>query len=254
MPGGCADGRPCGQDSGQACRKRGEDRIRRQGTPWQAAPAAGEGPLPTDQVNLTDEESRIMPVAGGGFEQCDNAHAVVAEGSLLVVAADMAQADNGKQQLQPMLKALRAAARSGMAEGHRVAARSVLDDGGHNVTLVASRDHSVDWLRSSWDGHRVFQLNNAAGCLNDRDHVTHPDCGSHTLSQQGATRSQSRIASVRKSTLLMLVSVPATLCNTDPLHRAVAGYGSGLLQFDHDRLTLICRSWSNSWFERAIHV
>jgi transposase len=28
-----------------------------------------EGPLPTDQINLTDEASRIMPVAGGGFEQ-----------------------------------------------------------------------------------------------------------------------------------------------------------------------------------------
>ena len=42
-----------------------------------------EGPLPTDQVNLTDEESRIMPVAGGGFEQCYNAQAVVAAGSLL---------------------------------------------------------------------------------------------------------------------------------------------------------------------------
>ena len=28
-----------------------------------------EGPLPTDQVNLTDEDSRIMPVAGGGFER-----------------------------------------------------------------------------------------------------------------------------------------------------------------------------------------
>src|SRR3954466_6066395 len=26
-----------------------------------------EGPRPTDQVNLTDEQSRIMPVAGGGF-------------------------------------------------------------------------------------------------------------------------------------------------------------------------------------------
>src|SRR3954466_7279746 len=37
-----------------------------------------EGPLPTDQVNLTDEESRIMPVPGGGFEQCYNAQAVVA--------------------------------------------------------------------------------------------------------------------------------------------------------------------------------
>jgi hypothetical protein len=29
--------------------------------------------LPKDQINLTDEESRIMPVAGGGFEQCYNA-------------------------------------------------------------------------------------------------------------------------------------------------------------------------------------
>jgi hypothetical protein len=28
------------------------------------------GPLPSDQVNPTDEASRIMPVAGGGFEQC----------------------------------------------------------------------------------------------------------------------------------------------------------------------------------------
>ena len=28
-----------------------------------------EGPLPTDQVNLTDAELRIMPAAGGGFEQ-----------------------------------------------------------------------------------------------------------------------------------------------------------------------------------------
>jgi len=62
-----------------------------------------EGPLPTDQVNLTDEASRIMPVAGGGFEQCYNAQAVVAVGSLLVVAADVTQAPNDKQQLEPML-------------------------------------------------------------------------------------------------------------------------------------------------------
>lgn len=62
-----------------------------------------DGPLPTDQVNLTDEESRIMPVAGGGFEQCYNAQAVVAADSLLVVAADVVQAPNDKQQLEPML-------------------------------------------------------------------------------------------------------------------------------------------------------
>jgi len=62
-----------------------------------------EGPLATDQVNLTDEESRIMPVAGGGFEQCYNAQAAVAAGSLLVIAADVVQAPNDKQQLEPML-------------------------------------------------------------------------------------------------------------------------------------------------------
>jgi len=62
-----------------------------------------EGPLPTDQINLTDEESRIMPVSGGGFEQCYNAQAVVAQGSLLVVAGDVVQAPNDKQQLEPML-------------------------------------------------------------------------------------------------------------------------------------------------------
>jgi len=67
-----------------------------------------EGPLPTDQVNLTDAESRIMPVAGGGFEQCYNAQAVVAAGSLLVVAADVVQAPTDKRQLSPMLDKLAA--------------------------------------------------------------------------------------------------------------------------------------------------
>jgi transposase len=65
-----------------------------------------EGPLPRDQINLTDEDSRIMPVAGGGFEQCYNAQAAVAAGSLLVVAADVTQAPNDKEQIEPMLEAL----------------------------------------------------------------------------------------------------------------------------------------------------
>lgn len=62
-----------------------------------------EGPLPKDQINLTDEESRIMPVAGGGFEQCYNAQAAVAAGSLLVVAVTVTQAPNDKQQIEPIL-------------------------------------------------------------------------------------------------------------------------------------------------------
>lgn len=63
-----------------------------------------EGARPTDQINLTDEESRIMPVAGGGFEQCYNAQAVVAADSLLVIAAQVVQSPNDKQQIEPMLK------------------------------------------------------------------------------------------------------------------------------------------------------
>jgi hypothetical protein len=43
-----------------------------------------------------------MPVAGGGFEQCYNAQAVVTAGSLPVLATDVVQAPNDKQQLTPM--------------------------------------------------------------------------------------------------------------------------------------------------------
>jgi transposase len=67
-----------------------------------------EGPRPNDQINLTDEESRIMPVTGGGFDQCYNAQAAVAAGSLLVVASAVSQAPNDKQQLEPMLDKIEA--------------------------------------------------------------------------------------------------------------------------------------------------
>lgn len=68
-----------------------------------------------DQLNLTDEESRIIPVAGGGFEQAyapkevplgDNAQAAVDTSSMLVIATGVTQACNDKEQVQPMLKQL----------------------------------------------------------------------------------------------------------------------------------------------------
>jgi transposase len=61
-----------------------------------------------EQVNLTDEESRIMKVAGGGFDQCYNAQAVVATGSLLIVATEVTQAANDKEQLAPMIEKIKA--------------------------------------------------------------------------------------------------------------------------------------------------
>lgn len=65
------------------------------------------GPGPKDQVNLTDEDSRIMPVAGGGFDQSYNAQAVVATESLLVLASEVTQACNDKEQLVPMIEKLK---------------------------------------------------------------------------------------------------------------------------------------------------
>jgi hypothetical protein len=47
--------------------------------------APTSGPTTTDQVNLTDEESRIMPVSGGGFKQEYNAQAAVDTQSMLIV-------------------------------------------------------------------------------------------------------------------------------------------------------------------------
>jgi Transposase DDE domain len=44
-----------------------------------------------------------MPVVGGGFDQCFNAQAVVTTESLLVIAGEIVQAPNDKQQLAPML-------------------------------------------------------------------------------------------------------------------------------------------------------
>ena len=92
-----------------------------------------QGPLPKDQINLTDEESRIMPVAGGGFEQCYNAQAVVTADSMLVIAADVVQAPNDKQQIEPMLNQIGALSDSlGKAE------RLLADTGYFSAANVAA--------------------------------------------------------------------------------------------------------------------
>jgi transposase len=71
-------------------------------------PPSSSAPLPKDQVNLTDEDSRIMKMSGGGFEQCYNAQAAVAAGSMLVVASEVTQAPNDSRQIVPMVEKLTA--------------------------------------------------------------------------------------------------------------------------------------------------
>ena len=66
------------------------------------------GPRDKDQVNLTDAESRIMPISGGGFEQCYNAQACVDIDTMLIVGQHLTQKPNDKLEIQPALNELSA--------------------------------------------------------------------------------------------------------------------------------------------------
>jgi transposase/IS5 family transposase len=66
------------------------------------------GPQSNDQVNLTDEDSRIMLASGGSFEQCYNAQAAVDAESMLILAQHVTQATNDKQQVEATIEALQA--------------------------------------------------------------------------------------------------------------------------------------------------
>lgn len=79
-------------------------------------PPASSGPQDKDQINLTDEQSRIMKTAGGGFDQCYNAQAGVDTDSMLIVGAFVTQACNDKQQVTPMLEKLQAHEEVGLPE------------------------------------------------------------------------------------------------------------------------------------------
>ena len=65
-------------------------------------------PRDKDQVNFTDDESRIMPISGGGFDQCYNAQASVDLETMLVVGQHLSQKTNDKQELKPALESLTA--------------------------------------------------------------------------------------------------------------------------------------------------
>ena len=85
-----------------------EDKTARTGKKPGGKPPAppSAGVRPTDQINLTDADSRIMPAKGKGFEQSYNAQAAVDTESMLIVATTMAQVATDKQQVEPMLKVI----------------------------------------------------------------------------------------------------------------------------------------------------
>lgn len=66
------------------------------------------GPQDKDQVNLTDEESRIMPASGGGFGQSYNAQAGVDTETMMVITQHVSQAPNDKREVMPTLQQIAA--------------------------------------------------------------------------------------------------------------------------------------------------
>ena len=63
-------------------------------------------PEAKDQVNLTDEESRIMKTRDG-FQQCYNAQAGVDTDSRLIIGQRVSQSPNDKQELAEDLKVVK---------------------------------------------------------------------------------------------------------------------------------------------------
>jgi hypothetical protein len=86
-----------------------EEAARRaaEGEPPPAKDPAEATPKAKDQINFTDPESRIMPVANKGWDQCGNAQAVANEAQI-ILAADVTDQANDKRQAVPMMDQARA--------------------------------------------------------------------------------------------------------------------------------------------------
>lgn len=84
---------------------REEESGRKPGGKPPKPPAEEAAPEAKDQVNLTDETSRIMP-SKGGFEQAFNAQLGVDIASHLVVESHVSQAANDFREVEPALERL----------------------------------------------------------------------------------------------------------------------------------------------------
>jgi hypothetical protein len=123
------------------------------------------GPNDGDQVNLTDEQSRIMPVSGGGFEQSYNAQAGVDIDTMMVITVHVTQACNDKREVAPTLAQIAALH---VRAAHRNALRTELR--GPEWLLIEWPEDEPEptkyWLstrpESPRDSWRLFGLSQAA--------------------------------------------------------------------------------------------
>jgi transposase len=95
-------------------------------------------PADNKQYNFTDPESSIMKANNKGWDQCGNAQAAVDSENQIIVACDVTDQSNDKQQFEPMVEQ----SRENVGEGKKIKAASA--DSGYysesNVQFAEGKD------------------------------------------------------------------------------------------------------------------
>jgi transposase len=173
-----------------------EEKARQSGQkPRGKAPKPPEaGPRDKDQVNLTDEESRIMP-STQGFVQAYNAQAAVDTDSYLIVENHLTQQTNDQQEVEPALEAL---AKLEMMLGDPIEA--LLGDAGYysKDNVQRCEDKAITpYLSNHREKHNrplLERQQEPAPCADDADAVTRMN---HRLQ----TKVGKAVYALRKSTV-----------------------------------------------------
>jgi len=102
--------------------------------------AVSEVPADNKQYNFTDPESSIMKANNKGWDQCGNAQAAVDNKKQIIVACDVTNETNDKQQFEPMLEQ----AQENVGEDKKIKATSA-DSGYYSESNVKfAEDKNID--------------------------------------------------------------------------------------------------------------
>ena len=122
------------------------------------------GPKDKDQVNFTDEESRIMPSANGGFAQSYNAQASVDIDSGIIITGHVTQQANDKQEVKPTLEQLE------NQEERLGKVDKLLADAGYfsDMNVKASDEAQISpYISTNRERHNLSMLERFTGVLDD---------------------------------------------------------------------------------------
>lgn len=187
-------------------------------------------PREEDQVNLTDDQSRIMKVAGGGFEQCYNAQAMVDTETMLILVGEVTQAGNDKQQVEPMLEKLQV-----LPEGLNAPATLLADTGYYSEANVeACRQARIEALIATGrEAHHPHWQERFAEPEPINDDAGPVQRMRHTLK----TRAGKKLYALRKQTVEPVFGIIKSVMKFRQfLLRGLANVGN--------EWTLVCLAWN----------